>query len=89
MSAGDSVTVGLCARTPKFLPHFLFYEDIGVNYATGGDPDAVSLATLIEKEEGIEVLGKSYGTKRFKACPGTPLEGKCSSDSLYNYFYYI
>lgn len=72
MSVGDSITAGLGARWSYLRPTFFVYEDCGVSFGTGGDEDTISLARLIENKWGIEIVGKSFGSRRVNLCIDKP-----------------
>ena len=72
MSVGDSITAGLGARWSYAHPTLFVYEDCGVSFATGGDKDIESIATLMEKSSGRKVRGKSFGSRRINLCIDKP-----------------
>jgi hypothetical protein len=84
MGVGDSITAGLGARWTYSHPSPFVFEDYGVSFATGGDKDTVSIATLLENSNtGKTVKGKSFGSRRVQLCIDKPANSESCEKRLF------
>jgi len=72
MALGDSITAGFGAKGQDIkIPidiHNL-YENRGISFAIGGDPDAITIANFI-KYYSPELIGSSIGDHLVEVCYG-------------------
>ncbi|KAJ3306658.1 hypothetical protein HDU76_004770 [Blyttiomyces sp. JEL0837] len=71
MGIGDSVMAGMNSRTilAQQIANRFLNEDRGVNFATGGDNDSISVGAMF-RQFNPYMKGLSYGTRDFEYCYG-------------------